>query len=139
MNSDHYPTEAHKIAYISSRLGGDTADHVYTRKRPGSTLPFLTQTNIIEYLQNIYKDHNRAQTYRREYNVLRQNTAPFIEFYTKFTKYTSSLGYEQNSQIHNLIDKVNPRLQNAYSIYPSRFTELLPLKNYFQQVDNSFR
>ena len=42
MNLDYYPTEAYKIAYISSRLGGDAADHVYIRKRPGSTLPFLT-------------------------------------------------------------------------------------------------
>ena len=42
MNLDHYPIEAYKIAYVSSRLGGDAVDYVYTRKRPSSTLPFLT-------------------------------------------------------------------------------------------------
>ena len=42
MNLDYYPTEAHKMAYVSSRLGGDATDYVYTRKRPSSTLPFLT-------------------------------------------------------------------------------------------------
>ena len=139
MNADHYPSEAVKIAYVSSRLDSDAAEYVYTRKRPGSTLPFLTHLDIIDHLRNIYEDHDRARTYRREYNNLRQGTTPFVEFYAKFTKYASTLGYDHVNQMHDLINKTNPRLQEVYAVCSKRFTELLPLKNYLQQVDNSFR
>ena len=71
MNIDYYPSKVAKIAYISSRLDSDVVEYIYTRKRLGSTLPFLTHLNIIDHLRNIYKDYNRARTYRREYNNLR--------------------------------------------------------------------
>ena len=132
INIDYYLSKVAKIAYISSRLDGDVVEYVYTRKRLGSTLSFLTHLNI-------YEDHDRARTYRREYNNLRQSTTPFIEFYAKFTKYTSTLSYDHVNQMHDLIDKINPRLQEVYAVCSKRFTKLLLLKNYLQQVDNSFR
>ena len=71
MNIDYYLSKVAKIAYVSSRLDSDAVEYIYTRKRLGSTLLFLTHLDIIDHLRNIYKDYNRARTYRRKYNNLR--------------------------------------------------------------------
>lgn len=76
---------------------------------------------------------------RREYNALKQINKPFSSFYSEFTKLSSSLGYDDQTLIDDLQDKINSRLQDALSVCPVEFTSLDELKTFLQRVDNKQR
>lgn len=54
-NSDHYPTETARLAYVILRIGGDAAKHTMPRSLRGSLNPYTTSDQILDQLAEIYE------------------------------------------------------------------------------------
>ena len=51
-NRDHYPTESFKIAYVITRLGGDTSGYVSIRRRFTS---YNSIDGLLDHLTDLYE------------------------------------------------------------------------------------
>ena len=61
-NSDHYPSEALRMAYVNSRVDGEAYKHLAARLRIDTQKPFATAEEMFKVLQKAYGDVNRAHT-----------------------------------------------------------------------------
>ncbi len=138
-NADHYPTEKLRIAYVTSRLGGDADEQTYAKRRIDALSPYLSLTKLLEHLNGIYDDQDRNRKCRREYNALKQSNKPFSSFYSEFTKIFSFLGYDDRTLMDDLQNKINNRLQDALSVCLIEFSSLDKLKTFLQRVNNKQR
>ena len=57
-NTDHYPIEALRMAYIDSYIDGEAHKHLAARSKIGARQPFATAEEIFKVLQKVYGDVN---------------------------------------------------------------------------------
>jgi hypothetical protein len=53
-NSDHYDTEAIRIAYVENRVGGKAAKHLRRRLRVDAVTPYTTAEEMLKHLETIF-------------------------------------------------------------------------------------
>ena len=78
-NTDHYPTKALRMAYIASRVDGETYKHLAARSRIGAQKPFAMAEKMFKVLQKAYGDINRKHTAMNKFQDLKM-TKDFNSF-----------------------------------------------------------
>ncbi len=69
-NTDYFTTESLKKAYVQSRIEGAASQSLASRFRRNAANPFQTADEILDELERLYSDPNRADTARREFRKL---------------------------------------------------------------------
>lgn len=137
-NDDHYPTEDSKIAYATSRLGGDAAAHTIKRMRMGSDNPYTTSKEIFDQLDDIYQDSDRKGNAKRQYDAIEQGTRPFIEFYSDFIRVGAILKKSSDDLLDELPKKLAKRLKDFY-YGKGGCSSIREAKEYLLKLDNHQR
>ena len=122
-----------------SRLGGEAVEHMYARRKPKSHNPYITADEVLDDLKEIYEDPDKENSYRRQYNALKQGPRKFSEFFSEFRRLSSLLEYGENQLIHDLKDKITRRLLKAVVSQWIQPTTVNEYKNYLIRLDNEQR
>ena len=83
-NTDYYPIEKLRMAYLSTRVKGTASLHLAPRMRDDAKNPFNTAEKIIKILKKVFGNPNRRQTAINDYRKLYQRNNPFYKFWVKF-------------------------------------------------------
>lgn len=138
VNAGHYPTAISQIAFVAGRLDGDAAEHVQSRRREGCPRPYRDVNEVLDHLHGIYANKNLLLTARNEYKSLKMGiTESFDEFYSRFSRVTSSLPYDETTLMDDLKDRIVRRLQDALVYYGKEFPNLESLKAYLEHIDTT--
>ena len=117
-NSDHYPSESFKVAYVTSRLSGEASKHISLKRRQGA---LTTSMELLDQLSDlyetplsvIYKENSHALHYLKQ--GIKQ---PFPEFYAKWVRY-SERGYTndmaEDLKIWDLEDRLKEELREPFT------------------------
>ena len=140
VNADHYPTADAQIAFIYNRVEDKAAEHIQSRRGLGNPDRFTDPNEILDHLASIYQDHDKDNTYRFKYKHLKMEQGElFSAFYSRFTLIANYLPMTEETKIHDLKDRIVPRLQNAVAMCPVDFPTLASLQTYLQRTDNQQR
>ena len=84
-NSDHYYTEALRMAYVENRVGGKAAKHLRPRLRVDAVNPYTTTEEMLKHLETIFRDPNKEANAKRDFRKLNMRaTDKFQDFLTSF-------------------------------------------------------
>lgn len=140
VNADHYPTADAQIAFICNRVEGKAAEHIQSRRGLGNPNRFTDPNEVLDHLASIYQDHDKDNTYRFKYKHLKMDQGEsFSAFFSRFTLVANYLPMTEETKIHDLKDRIVPRLQNAIAMCPVDFVTLASLQTYLQRTDNQQR
>ena len=138
-NEDYYPTKESKIAYTTSRLGGNTSLHTINRRIIGYLDPYNTSKEIYDQLGDIYQDSDRKGKAQRQYHALEQpNDKSFIAFYSEFIRLGAILRKTSDDLFNDLPRKLLRRLQKPYE-EAIGINDLRTAKEYLLKLDNKQR
>lgn len=122
VNSDHFPDEAARLAYVRTRLGGEALQIAL----PVSQAPEATYSSVILALNDRYADPVAERTARRNYTKLYQGSKEFASFLGEFQKYAAMAKIPENQQLDDLREKVTPKVQEAIAAFVTTdFRELI--------------
>ncbi len=139
VNKDHFDDEESKISYVLSRLCGKAAGYTNARSPfDDSENPYVTSDEVLKDLESIFSDPDERNKNERAFTLLFQGAQKFNEFYSDFRYYSSSLGYNENTLIYQLKEKINPRLRDRLISYHPCKT-LTEYRDYLQTIDNDQR
>jgi len=117
-NSDHYPTEQIKLAYVEGLLGGDAARYARERFQEEAVDPYRTVNDVLKYLQTIYEDPNRLLKAKDEFKKLYMTkTQPFHAFYVAFLQQASEAKLPASEYKYELNTRLSFDLQRAVLIH----------------------
>ncbi len=93
-NVNHFVNETICIVYVIFRLEDDAAEHIFAQHRHDASHSYISIYELLEHLEEIYKNQNKNWKCRRKYNALRQADKFFNVFYFNFMKLFSYLEYD---------------------------------------------
>ena len=105
-NADRYPTEANRLCYALSRLGGEAADLVEPLQ-PNSV------RSLVVLLEATYGDPNRQATAQRKINHMAQGTKSFPVYFSEFNRYARETGWNDSALVNSLIESLSPELKTS--------------------------
>jgi len=105
-NADRYPTEANRLYYALSRLGGDAADLVEPLQ-PNSV------QSLVVLLEATYGDPNRQATAQRKINHMTQEKKSFPVYFSEFNRYARETGWNDSALINSLVESLSPELKTS--------------------------
>jgi len=105
-NADRYPTEANRLCYALSRLGGDAADLVEPLQ-PNSV------PSLVVLLEATYGDPNRQATAQRKINHMTQGTKSFPVYFSEFNRYAKETGWNDSALINSLVESLSSELKTS--------------------------
>ena len=105
-NADRYPTEANRLYYALSRLGGDAADLVEPLQ-PNSV------QSLVVLLEATYGDPNRQATAQRKINHMTQEKKSFPVYFSEFNRYAKETGWNDSVLVNSLIKSLSPELKTS--------------------------
>ena len=111
-NADHYDTKALRMAYMDSRVDGDTYKHLAARSKIGAWKPFATAEEMFKVLQKAYGDVNQKHTAMNKFRNLKM-TKDFNSFWTEFQVLVSELDHNKSTFITELKYKLTLSLSQA--------------------------
>ena len=111
-NADHWSTEAMRIAYVESRIGGKAVTHIAARLRKNAIKPIYKAEEILEVLTRAYGDPNKKQTAMSKFRTLIM-TKEFNSFWADFQALASEIEYNEATLIQELSHKITPALSQA--------------------------
>ena len=117
-NADHFETEELKMMYILSRTEGLAAKHLDPRTREGSLSPFLSSTDMLLTLKEVFDDPNRKLTAINEFRALRMGDKDFHTFWAEFQRISFDLNYADDVLMTEMIHKLHNRIQRSIAIAP---------------------
>lgn len=138
-NSDHYPTEIIRIAYVETRVGGDAAKHLAPRLRLDARKPFTTAEEIFQYLERVYGDPNRKHTALTEFRKLRQGMKEFNGFWADFQRLSAELDHNEETLIEELRDKLSIEIQRQLATGEDDPADLYDFARRCQRIDQRLR
>ena len=114
LNGDHYPTEAFKIEYTVSRLGGKAVEYTLLRRR-SSTNSYHSADELLDQLGDIYETPPKnifTTNYDALNNLRQQESQPFPDFYSEFMRIAGNIDANFDLDlVWKLQNKVTRRLQ----------------------------
>jgi len=137
-NADHYPTEALKISYITTRCGGLAASNIQPRLRRDATKPFRTVNEVLEVLERTFGDPFRKRTARNEFRNLKQGNRDFNSFWSDFQRLTADMDESEETLVEDLRHKVSIELRTALAA-DRNTTNLFELAQTCQYIDQELR
>ena len=112
-NHDYYPTEDIRIGYIENRVGGIATKHLVPQLRAGATNPFKSADEMLETLEQVYRDPNCCTTALQEFRKLYQGNRDFNSFWAEFQRLAAEIDYSPETLIDKLHNKVSVDLEQA--------------------------
>jgi hypothetical protein len=71
LNEDHYPTAAHRLAYVRSRCEGKALRHISPRMQPDASKPYQTVDDVFNHLESVrvqFQQKRRSDILRKSSN-----------------------------------------------------------------------
>ena len=133
INNDYFPTADEQVNYIMSRTTGDAANLIVNRIDRSE---FENAAFLWEFMNSVYDDPDRINTYKQKYRELKQNRVPFGEFYTKFQEYASLINRNEDIMLDDLKDKIDLRLRRMWDNAPVDIITLNQARKLLQDFDN---
>ena len=99
LNTDRYPTETSRIAYVFSRTTGTAQSYISAKITAGQ---YIDWHNIFQDLQNTFSDPDPEFLAQRKLIILRQANRSFAEFFTEFNQYAPRC-YDPGDGSHSFI------------------------------------
>ena len=139
-NSDHYPGEGFKVAYIMARLSGEASKHISLKRRQRSDHTCKELLDLLSDLYEtplsvIYKENSHT------YHHLKQGNRPFAAFYKDFVR-CSEQGPDremaEDLKVWDLEDRLKERLREPLASCCKEWT-ISDLKVYLTRLDQSQR
>lgn len=112
-NSDHYPDARSQIGFIASFCGGKAEDHILPRLREGTTRPFRTPEELLDFLAIIFHDSNRLANAKSDFRTLIMKGYDFDTFLTDFMHLAGEAEIPDEDYKFELNEKLEPRLAQA--------------------------
>ena len=138
VNADYYSMALFQIAYIVSRVEGNTAEHIHVRRCDEATKSYTSINELLEHLASIYKDQDIKLTAQNVYkNLWMRITESFMTFYSKFARITSVLSYDEHTLMNDLKNRLICCLQNSLTLCEAEFEDMTSLKAYLQWADKA--
>ena len=72
------------MIYIESRTEGLAAKHLDSRMRDGTPTSFLSSSEMLQTLKDVFDDLNRKLTVSNEFRALRMGDKDFLSFWAEF-------------------------------------------------------
>jgi len=139
VNADHFLTERSRMAYVFGRTGGDAQKHL-SPKYEDATTPFLSATEMITFLANVYEDPYKVQNARLDYRSLMMRVSEnFTAFQTRFLHLAGQAQIPMTDQMPDLYEKLTDDLQRAVLPFYTSATSLQALMNHCQAIDQGLR
>ena len=140
VNSDYFPTEEARMAYVFSRTGGDAQAHLHPRYTETSEDPFLTDQEMINYLSSIYEDPHKVQNARLKYKgLMMKPTETFADFHTRFLHLAGQAKIPKEDLRPDLFDKLTLELQRTVLPVYSLLTTVKALADECLSLDQGLR
>ena len=136
INNDYFPTADEQINYILSRTTGDAANLIVHRIDRNE---FANAALLWEFMNSVYDDPDRVNTYKQKYRELKQNKVPFGEFYAKFQEYAALTNKDDDTLLDDLKDKIDLRLRRMWDATPTTIISLKAARKLLQDFDNRSR
>ena len=137
-NADHYPTEALKITYITTRCGGLAASNIQPRLRRDATKPFRSADELLEALERTFGDPFRKRTARNEFRTLKQGNRDFNSFWSDFQRLTADMDESEETLVEDLRHKVSVEIRAALAT-DRNTSNLFALAETCQYIDVELR
>jgi len=137
-NADHYPSEALKISYITTRCGGLAASNIQPRLRRDAARPFRTAEEVLDVLERTFGDPFRKRTARNEFRNLKQGNRDFHSFWSDFQRLTADLEESDETLVEELRHKVSIEIRTALAA-DRNTTDLFELAQSCQYIDQELR
>ena len=138
VNTDYYSTALFQIAYIVSRVEGNAAEHIYTRRCNEATKLYTSINELLKHLAGIYEDQDIKLTAQNAYkNLWMRITESFMTFYSNFAQITSVLLYNEHTLMDDLKNRLICRLQDSLALCEAEFEDMTSLKAYLQWTDKA--
>ena len=116
LNSDHYPTEAFKIEYTVSRLGGKAVKYTLSRRRSSTNL-YHSADELLDQLGDIYETLLKnvfITNYNALNNLYQQENQSFPDFYSEFIRIARNINADFDLDlVWKLQRKVTDTLQEG--------------------------
>ena len=110
-NADHFPTEAQRMIYVQSRVGGNAVDYLAPRLRHNAIIRFTTAQQMLKCLEAVYGDSNQKKNFQNKYQNLQQGDRNFNTFWTKFQHLAANLNHNKATSIDDLVHKSHHIIQ----------------------------
>ena len=111
-NANHYLIETLRIAYVNSRVDGETYKHLAARSKISTQKSFATAEKMFEALQKAYGDVNQKHIAMNKFRNLKI-TKDFNSFWAEFQVLASELDHNKATFISKLKFKLTPSLSRA--------------------------
>ena len=140
INSDHFPSEDARKAFVFACTGGDAQGHLRPRYSSDAVDPFESYDDMIRHLASIYEDPYKVQNARYDYQALRMKTTEkFTEFQTRFLQLAGQARISSDNLMPDLFDKLTLELRRTILPNYSTMTSLQQLTNQCRAVDQGLR
>lgn len=106
-NADLYDTETIRMAYVQRLVGGKAASHLRPRVMKNTKNPFRSADEMMDLLEERYKDPNRQNTALNAFRNLYQNKSSFREFWAEFLSLTAELDMTNDTLIYELRNRMD--------------------------------
>ena len=94
LNTDWYPTETSRIAYVFSRTTGTAQSYISAKITAGQ---YIDWYDIVQDLRNTFSDPDPEFLAQRKLITLCQANCSFAEFFTEFNQYTPRTGFNNKA------------------------------------------
>ena len=119
-NSDHYPSESFKVAYLTSRLSGEASKYITLKRRQKSlSNDDFSSNELLDLLSDLYETplsiiykENRHALHHLKQGIKQ----PFPEFYANWIR-CSERGYVMNEemQVYELENRLKEELREPFA------------------------
>ena len=94
LNTDRYPMETSRIAYVFSHTTGTAQSYISAKIMAGQ---YIDWHDIVQDLRNAFSDPDPEFLAQRKLIALRQANRSFAEFFTEFNQYTPRTGFNDKA------------------------------------------
>ncbi|KAJ5124619.1 uncharacterized protein N7515_008450 [Penicillium bovifimosum] len=112
LNADHYPSERHRMAYVSTRCAGKAQAQLQPSLDPTVSNRYKTAVEMLDHLQIVFKDPMERQIAKGQYEKLKMKEGEsFNLFYGEFARLALESKTDEELQKGDLFEKLVPDLQ----------------------------
>lgn len=140
-DADLMPTEALRMAYVQSRVGGDAMNYLVPRMSKDSPKAFETAEEILEYLERIFGDPYGQENAENKFRNLVQGEKDFATFWADFQHLLVGLDRDERTLISDLTWKLSDETEQQLTAVDKRPTDLLQYaercRRVYQDIKNA--
>ncbi|KAI0996054.1 hypothetical protein K3495_g12127 [Podosphaera aphanis] len=123
-NSDHYPTDQAKMAYVYSLLSIDCKSHLHGFIQNGR-LNFPSLASMMDLLSTLFSDPNRVQDAKTRLHGNRQKNRPFSSWIAEIWRDAAICGYDKKPDVLRDIIFLNISMELQKALIHEREIESL--------------